>query len=198
GRRPDRVHEPARRPHRQACRPPLRSLHGACCRQERLQGTVCVRGRADARRRDAVRPDLPGARGRHRARHGDGWDRQLRERSRHAAIPADEDGRRRHHHVRGVSTPVSTDQHYAEVSMSASAVAVPSPQNRGGLALLLAVLGVPGVTIAWDLPAGGYWIGIPLALAAIVVGTRARGTSPRLATPAIVLAAIEILFTATW
>jgi len=93
---------------------------------------------------------------------------------------------------------VSTDQHYAEVSMSASTVAVPSPQNRGGLALLLAVLGVPGVTIAWDLPAGGYWIGIPLALAAIVVGTRARGTSPRLATPAIVLAAIEILFTATW
>jgi len=82
--------------------------------------------------------------------------------------------------------------------MSASTVAVPSPQNRGGLALLLAVLGVPGVTIAWDLPAGGYWIGIPLALAAIVVGTRARGTSPRVATVAIVLAAIEILFTASW
>jgi hypothetical protein len=60
------------------------------------------------------------------------------------------------------------------------------------------VLGVPGVTIAWDLPAGGFWIGIPLAVAAIVVGVRARDGSRRLATAAIVLAAIEILFTATW
>ena len=82
--------------------------------------------------------------------------------------------------------------------MSASAVALSTPRHRGGLALLLAVLGVPGVTIAWDLPAGGFWIGIPLAVAAIVVGVRARDASPRLATAAIVLAAIEILFTATW
>ena len=82
--------------------------------------------------------------------------------------------------------------------MSASTVAIPSPQHRPGLAMLLAVLGVPGVTIAWDLPAGGYWIGIPLAVAAIVVGTRARSAGPRLATAAIVIAAIEILFTATW
>ena len=82
--------------------------------------------------------------------------------------------------------------------MSASTVAIPSPRHRAGLAMLLAVLGVPGVTIAWDLPKGGYWIGIPLAVAAIVVGTRARGSSPRLATAAIILAAIEILFTATW
>jgi len=33
---------------------------------------------------------------------------------------------------------------------------------------------------------------------AIVLGARARATSPRLATAAIVLAAIEVLFTATW
>ena len=82
--------------------------------------------------------------------------------------------------------------------MSASTIAIPRPQRRAGLALLLAVLGVPGVTIAWDLPAGGFWIGIPLAVAAIVVGVRARSAGPRLATAAIVLAAIEILFTATW
>ena len=82
--------------------------------------------------------------------------------------------------------------------MSASAVALSTPRHRAGLALLLAVLGVPGVTIAWDLPAGGFWIGIPLAVAAIVVGVCARGASRRLATAAIVLAAIEILFTATW
>jgi hypothetical protein len=82
--------------------------------------------------------------------------------------------------------------------MSASAVAVSIRPRQGRLALLLAVLGVPGVTIAWDLPAGGFWIGIPLAVAAIVVGVRSRRTSPRLATAAIVLAAVEILFTASW
>ena len=82
--------------------------------------------------------------------------------------------------------------------MSASTVALSTPRQRGGLALLLAVLGVPGVTIAWDLPAGGFWIGIPLAVAAIVLSVRARRARRRLATAAIVLAAIEILFTATW
>jgi hypothetical protein len=82
--------------------------------------------------------------------------------------------------------------------MSTSTVAATATQNRGGLALLLAALGVPGVTIAWDLPAGGFWIGIPLAVAAIVVGVPARRTSRRVATTAIVLAAIEILFTASW
>jgi hypothetical protein len=82
--------------------------------------------------------------------------------------------------------------------MSTSTVAATATQNRGGLALLLAALGVPGVTIAWDLPAGGFWIGIPLAVAAIVVGVPARRTDRRVATTAIVLAAIEILFTASW
>ena len=82
--------------------------------------------------------------------------------------------------------------------MSASTVALSTPRQRGGLALLLAVLGVPGVTIAWDLPAGGFWIGIPLAVAAIVLSVRARRARRRLATAAIVLAVIEILFTATW
>ena len=82
--------------------------------------------------------------------------------------------------------------------MSASTVATSTPRHRGALALLLAVLAVPGVTLAWDLPKGGYWIGVPLAVAAIVVGIQARSASPRLATAAIVLAAIEILFTATW
>jgi hypothetical protein len=42
------------------------------------------------------------------------------------------------------------------------------------LSLLLAILAVPGVTMAWDLPAGGLWIGLPLGAAAIAVGVRAR------------------------
>jgi hypothetical protein len=45
---------------------------------------------------------------------------------------------------------------------------------RPGLALALAMLAIPGSTLAWDLPAGGLWIGLPLASAAIVLGIRAR------------------------
>lgn len=82
--------------------------------------------------------------------------------------------------------------------MTSSTVAIPGPRRRAGLALLLAVLGIPGVTIAWDLPHGGFLIGIPLAVAAIVVGVRARSAGPRMAIAAIVLGTIEILFTATW
>ena len=41
------------------------------------------------------------------------------------------------------------------------------------IALLLGILSLPGSTLAWDLPAGGLWIGLPLAVAAIVVGRRA-------------------------
>lgn len=86
--------------------------------------------------------------------------------------------------------------------MSALAsVATQSERRSASLALLLGVLGVPGVTIAWDLPAGGFWIGIPLAVAAVALGLRARDGSRRsrwLAGTAIALGAIEIVFTAAW
>jgi hypothetical protein len=86
--------------------------------------------------------------------------------------------------------------------MSVTTIAQPDVRRQSRLALLLALLGLPGSTIAWDLPAGGFWIGMPLAVAAIVIGVRARaasdGAARRLATAAIVLAAVEILFTATW
>jgi hypothetical protein len=77
-----------------------------------------------------------------------------------------------------------------------------STDHQPRLALALALLGVPGSTIAWDLPAGGFWIGMPLAVAAIAIGLRARAdagaTGRRMAAAAIVLGAIEILFTVAW
>lgn len=86
--------------------------------------------------------------------------------------------------------------------MSAQAQPMPTADRRPQLALLLALLGIPGSTVAWSLPAGGFWIGVPLAIAAIVIGARSHGdaarTGRRLAVAAIVLAAIEILFMATW
>jgi hypothetical protein len=74
----------------------------------------------------------------------------------------------------------------------------PAKQPRPGLALALAVLAVPGVTIAWDLPHGGFYVGVPLAVAAIVIGAQARSRlsagKPRLmATLAVAIAALAIL-----
>jgi hypothetical protein len=68
------------------------------------------------------------------------------------------------------------------------------------LALALALLAVPGSTVAWDLPLGGLWIGLPLALAAIVLGLHARRESAgrRRATAAVVLAGLCIAQMAVW
>jgi hypothetical protein len=84
-----------------------------------------------------------------------------------------------------------------ESTVHRPAVDVSPDRARPGLALVLALLSVPGSTIAWDLPAGGLWIGLPLGIAAIVVGIHARrelsgrpGTG--LATAAIVIATLAI------
>ena len=86
--------------------------------------------------------------------------------------------------------------------MSATTAVLPPARRQARWALILALLGLPGSTIAWGLPAGGFWIGMPLAVAAVVVGVRclpdADRTGRRLAIAGIVLAAVEILFTAAW
>jgi len=70
-------------------------------------------------------------------------------------------------------------------------------RGRPRLALVLAVLSIPGSTIAWDLPAGGLWIGFPLAIVAIVLGIRARRelanrAGARIAMAATVLAILAV------
>jgi hypothetical protein len=65
-----------------------------------------------------------------------------------------------------------------------------------GLALLLAILSVPGSTWAWDLPHGGYWIGVPLAVAAIVVARRAGRSGMTIS--AIVIAGLMLALTTVW
>ena len=61
-----------------------------------------------------------------------------------------------------------------ESSVTRPAVDLATDRPKPGLALLLAVLAVPGSTVAWDLPAGGLYIGLPLGIAAIILGVRAR------------------------
>jgi hypothetical protein len=56
----------------------------------------------------------------------------------------------------------------------------PARRTHPGLALAAALLSLPGVTVAWDLPAGGFWIGIPLAIVAVVLGLAARRAGDRL------------------
>ena len=80
------------------------------------------------------------------------------------------------------------------ISANRTAVDVAPANARPGLALLLALLAVPGTTWAWDLPLGGLWIGLPLAVAAIALGLHARraGSGRVMATAAIVIAGLCI------
>jgi hypothetical protein len=76
-----------------------------------------------------------------------------------------------------------------------------APQRaRPGLALALALLSVPGSTLAWDLPGGGYWIGLPLGVAAILlgIGARRRLGRSRMAVAAIAIAALTIGQMVVW
>jgi hypothetical protein len=88
-----------------------------------------------------------------------------------------------------------------ESSVQRAAVDVGPTEARPGLALVLAILSIPGSTLAWDLPAGGLWIGLPLAIAAIVLGIRARKSiagGSTMATIAIVIAGLMIAQMAVW
>jgi len=87
-----------------------------------------------------------------------------------------------------------------ESSVTRPAVDVATDKPRPGLAFVLALLAVPGSTVAWDLPAGGLYIGLPLAIAAIVVGVRARrdGGGSKLALAAIVIAGLCIAQMVVW
>ena len=50
----------------------------------------------------------------------------------------------------------------------------PRAPARPGVALALALLSVPGVTIAWDIATAAGVVGVVLAAAAIVLGLQAR------------------------
>jgi hypothetical protein len=65
---------------------------------------------------------------------------------------------------------------------------------RPALALALALLSIPGSTLAWEFPYGGLWIGLPLGVAAILLAIRARrelGRS-RMAGAAIAIAVLAV------
>ena len=73
-------------------------------------------------------------------------------------------------------------------------VDVTSTRARPGLALLLALLAIPGTTMVWDLdvPLPGFWIGGPLGVAAIILARRARREQLTKGARAMTIAAIAI------
>jgi hypothetical protein len=89
-----------------------------------------------------------------------------------------------------------------ESTTSGSTVDVSGERAYPGLALALAILSVPGSTFTWDLfDGGGFVIGLPLAVAAIVLGVQARqrsGSGRGLATAAIVIAGLMVAMMVVW
>jgi hypothetical protein len=88
-------------------------------------------------------------------------------------------------------------RHAMESTVNRPAVDLDETPSRSVLAFVLALLSIPGTTVAWDLPAGGLWIGLPLAVGSIVLGVRSRraasGSRAGLAIAAIVIGGLAIL-----
>ena len=87
-----------------------------------------------------------------------------------------------------------------EKTIDRPAVDIAPRPTHPGFALVLALLAVPGSALAWDLPAGGLWIGLPLAVGAIVLAVRARralGVS-KMAVAAIAIAVLTTVQMAVW
>ena len=74
----------------------------------------------------------------------------------------------------------------------------PDAPARPGLALALALISIPGVTIAWDLSDFAGPAGTGIGIAAIVVGLQARtrlagAAGTRMATVAVAVATLAVL-----
>lgn len=74
----------------------------------------------------------------------------------------------------------------------------PTERARPGLALALALISVPGVTIAWDLSPVAGVAGTAIGITAIAIGLKARtglagARGTRMATAAIAIAALAVL-----
>jgi len=89
-----------------------------------------------------------------------------------------------------------------ESTASSSGIDLARQAAHPGVALVLALLSIPGSTLAWDLfGGGGFVIGLPLAIAAIVLGVQARQRSETgrgMATAAIVIAGLMLAQMAVW
>jgi hypothetical protein len=88
------------------------------------------------------------------------------------------------------------------MTSTASSIDLSARPARPVLALVLALLSVPGSMLTWDtLPGGGFVWGCPLAVAAIVLGIQARRraeTGRGKALAAIVIGGAMVAIMAVW
>ncbi len=81
-------------------------------------------------------------------------------------------------------------------------VHIASERSRSGVALILALLSVPGSTMTWEvLPGGGFVWGAPLAVAALILGLQSRRHSQAghgKALAAILIAGAMLAMMAVW
>jgi hypothetical protein len=89
-----------------------------------------------------------------------------------------------------------------ESTASTAGIDLAGKAAHPAVALVLALLSLPGSIMAWDLfSGGGFVIGLPLAVAAIVLGVQARQRSDKgrgMATTAIVIAGLMVAQMAIW
>ncbi len=74
----------------------------------------------------------------------------------------------------------------------------PSPHAKPGLALALALISIPGVTIAWDIALAAGLAGTAIGVAAVVLGLQARSRlagarGTKMATVAVAIATLALL-----
>lgn len=88
------------------------------------------------------------------------------------------------------------------MASTASSIDLSARPARPVLALVLGLLSVPGSMLTWDtLPGGGFVWGLPLAVAAIVLGIQARQrteTGRGKALAAIVIGGAMVAIMAVW
>jgi hypothetical protein len=78
-------------------------------------------------------------------------------------------------------------------------VSLSTQRDRSTLALVLALISVPGSIVTWGwLPGGGFVWGLPFAVVAVVLAVPALRTSRGKALAALVVAGAMIAMTVVW